>query len=123
MLRSLLANWTKIQKNIRRDTDNQMKKIITILMLSSLIFLCACGGGRQLKGTYRDNLGFSTLVFDGNNVTSKSLNGESKGTYKFDGDTLKIEYEGGTHDEYFYDEKSDTLDWYGSGIVIFSKSN
>ena len=63
-------------------------------MLSSLIFLCACGGGRQLKGTY-----------------------------KFDGDTLKIEYEGGTHDEYFYDEKSDTLDWYGSGIVIFSKSN
>lgn len=105
-------------KTVRRSRS---RRLISLLLVFSLLVLLGACNGKQLSGTYSDNLGFSKIEFTGGNkVKYISLNGEQSGTYKMEGDNIKISYDDGKSDSFTYDEKSDTLIFAG-GIFIFSK--
>ena len=45
----------------------------------------------------------------------------TKGTFEMDDNTVVITYDNGNSDEYVWDKENNTLDWMGSGIMIFEK--
>ena len=112
--------------------DATMKKTITFLLaLVMMLSLAACGGGDKPKGTYTAyvaEIPFAQLSFSGNKVEYKTLglteaNGEiTKGTFTMDGTTVNISYENGNSDTFVYDKDKDSLDYFGMGLMTFTKS-
>ncbi len=96
------------------------RTVIAGLIFLMLLACVACGGGKP-KGYYKDNLGFSILYFNGNKVEYETVNGVTKGTFTMDGNNVSISYDEGTSDSFVYDPDADTLDWFGLGVMIFSK--
>lgn len=96
------------------------KKIIAlVLALTVCLSLCACGG--KLKGTYQDQLGLSTLTFDGNRfeLVSAGLDEAQTGTYVIEDAHVLLSYDNGESKTLEYDEENDALSYYG--LLIYSK--
>ena len=102
------------------------KRIIALLMVCAILLtLCACGSKGKFSGSYTSRIEgvlFTTLEFgEGNHVTSiqRSSGKRREGTYTFEGNTLKISYSDGKHDEFTYDKETDTFHF--GDIVTFTK--
>ena len=87
-----------------------MKKLVKVLALVvvaaiACLALASCGG---LSGTYENKgvfgLGATELTFKGNKITIETLGHEAEGTYKIDGDEIKIEIEDNDEDEASWDD-------------------
>ena len=97
-----------------------MKKAIAfILVIVLCASLCACSGSNP-HGKYTLYIGdfkFATYDFSmfGNKVTVEYINSDEVkvATWEMEGNTVRLEFEGGTYDEFTYDPETDTLDLYG----------
>jgi len=86
-----------------------MKRIIALILIIStlailILSIASCGGGGSLRGTYvsDDFYGLDiSYQFNGNAVTITTFAGSIPGTYKIDGDTLKITMAGEIHTSSF----------------------
>ena len=97
-----------------------MKRLIALfLVLVICLSLCACGG--KLEGTYQDNLGFSTITFEGDTIEYISLasDGVKTGTYVIEDDKIIVNYDNGQSDTFEYDEETGTFSF--CGILIYRK--
>ena len=74
-----------------------MKKILSailvcVMLLSCVLVLASCG--KKLSGTYTDETGLYSVTFSGKNLEVSVFGMSQEGTYKINGDTITIEYEG-----------------------------
>lgn len=98
-----------------------MKRLIYgILTFVVLVLFCSCGD-QKLSGTYSDNLGFSSLEFNGEKVILTTPTGTSVGTYEVKGNAVIINYDNGNSDTLIYNEDSNTLNFYD--MLTYSKEN
>ena len=99
-----------------------MKRFVALFTaLVMCLSLCACGANKP-RGTYKDNIGFSTITFKGDKVESMSMGSDevSTGTYVIEDGKILVSYDNGNRDTFEYDEETDTLSLWG-GLLIFSK--
>ena len=87
-----------------------MKKLTKVLALAIVVAmaclaLASCGG---LSGKYEGGgfagAGETELTFKGNKITIETLGLEAEGTYKIDGDEIKIEIEDNDEEEASWDD-------------------
>ena len=101
------------------------KRIGWIFFVVFIVVAISAYGGEadNPEGKYSDNVGFSSIEFDGDRVVFDSLQDSKSGTFTMDGNTVNIVFNDGGKDKYIYDKKSETLDWFGEGMIIFSKDS
>lgn len=95
------------------------KMTALVLALTLCLSLCACGG--KLQGTYKDQLGASTITFKGDQfeLNSVGLSEVQTGTYVIEDTQILLSYDNGESKILVYDKENDTLSYYG--LLTYSK--
>lgn len=100
-----------------------MKKAVALILVISMVFvLCACGASGP-KGKYKiyssSGTEMGSLTFSGNKITmvigNKTVGtlSESVGTFTYENGKIFCSFKNGS-DTFSYNEKTDTIDIYGT---------